>query len=305
MAAAGSTTTLNAAEREAASAMELLTISRERLARATAAAPQSLPSAGAGSSAADGAIEESCVPNPPRPARPPVGLTRRPLGSLSPDEVSHLLSWLELDAYAGPLRSAGMTGEALARADGVALAELGVKPHHAQRLRSELAALGEHGVPLHYVTRPPSYCLGCLKCACRPSPAHAAACAANARPKRYRSRALSQVLGPGAPGRQERGHRARAGGGARSGGRGGVCRGAVARGAARGGDACPSRGRGCGARGGGGRGGGGGGGGGGACCGAGSRVDHHRPRRDGLLPQVRAPLETESPLEPNLREARR
>jgi hypothetical protein len=79
--------------------------------------------------------------------------------------VAHLLSWLELDAYAAPLRAAGVAGATLSGSDSASLVALGMKAHHAQRLRTELSALGEHGVPLHYVSRPPSYCLGCLKCA--------------------------------------------------------------------------------------------------------------------------------------------
>ena len=84
---AASDVLVSQAEKEAAAALELLQLSRERLARATAAAP------GAGR----------------------VGHTRRALQSLSVDEVSHLLAWLELDAIASPLRAAGVTGASLAQ----------------------------------------------------------------------------------------------------------------------------------------------------------------------------------------------
>ncbi|EOD36268.1 hypothetical protein EMIHUDRAFT_455112 [Emiliania huxleyi CCMP1516] len=84
--------------------------------------------------------------------------------SLSVDEVSHLLAWLELDAIASPLRAAGVTGASLAQeVEGPFLTRFGLRPHTAARLRNDLSLFLQHGVPLHYVTRPPSYCIGCLK----------------------------------------------------------------------------------------------------------------------------------------------
>lgn len=146
--------------------MELLQLSRARLARATASAgpAQTGSRDGQGSSCSSDPATSASSASVTSSSSALRGL-RRPLSSLNPDEVSHLLSWLELDAYAAPLRAAGVAGAFLTGSDSAALVAFGMKAHHAQRLRTELLALEEHGVPLHYVSRPPSYCLGCLKCA--------------------------------------------------------------------------------------------------------------------------------------------
>lgn len=141
--------------------MELLQLTRTRLARATAfannAAAHTGETSSRGGSEANGSSARTSGATGIRGSR-------RPLGTLSTEEVSHLLSWLELDAYAGPFRTAGVTGAALAQSDETALTNLGMKPLHAHRLRAELSTLVDFGVPLHYVARPPSFCLGCLKC---------------------------------------------------------------------------------------------------------------------------------------------
>eukprot|EP00967_Tisochrysis_lutea_P131057 scaffold227397_cov27-Tisochrysis_lutea.AAC.2 len=145
--------------------MELLQLTRTRLARATAfannAAAHTGETSSRGGSEANGSSARTSGATGIRGSR-------RPLGTLSTEEVSHLLSWLELDAYAGPFRTAGVTGAALAQSDETALTNLGMKPLHAHRLRAELSTLVDFGVPLHYVARPPSFCLGCLKCAAFP-----------------------------------------------------------------------------------------------------------------------------------------